>query len=312
MLFLIGAPCKNGQVLLPDEVSIVLPQTPSVRLIRMANVLLQRVQEKSQVLWHLTSQGQTPSQESFSVFLAVEPVNPKQIVSERFRIFNTAHAVYIYGDDEHGLIFGIGKFLRLLSAGWNQSYTSGLQRYVCMPSQILIDTKPQYSIRGHQIAYRALSDSYGGWSFAQMERYIEDLVIFGTNTIECVFLDGNPSPQFVVPPKDMIVHMSRVSESFGLNFSIWYPSGSIQYDPSYDFIRKIPRINSIFVPGGDPGSLSPAPLFQLIKNIAINVRKYHPHAQVRFILLKSLNDCSLTSDFARSFGSQLKALTPLK
>eukprot|EP01122_Echinamoeba_exundans_P004965 TRINITY_DN15164_c0_g1_i1.p1 TRINITY_DN15164_c0_g1~~TRINITY_DN15164_c0_g1_i1.p1 ORF type:complete len:1005 (-),score=82.46 TRINITY_DN15164_c0_g1_i1:1627-4440(-) len=288
-----GAPCSSGQVLLPDEVSVVLPQNPSVRLLRMASVLIQRVQEKSQISWHMTSQSSAASAASFSVFLAVEPVNPKQVVAERFRIFNTAHAVYIYGDDEHGLIFGIGKFLRLLSAGWSQSYSSAIQRYICMPSQLLVDTKPQYPIRGHQIAYRAAADSYGGWTFAQMERYIEDLVIFGTNTIECVFLDGNPSPQFVVSPKDMIVHMSRVSESFGLNFSIWYPSGSTQFDPSFDFIRKIPRIDSIFVPGGDPGSLSPAPLFQLIKNIALNVRKYHPHAQL-WVSAQGFNSTQMT------------------
>lgn len=268
-------------MLLPSDVNVVLPQNPSTRFIRIATLLTERIMTKSQYSWRLTNDWSTDTPASFAVFLAVQPSDPKHIVKERYRISSTLNAVYITGDDDLGLIFGVGRFLRLLSAGWTQNYSSPLERFICIPSHIFIDSIPQYPIRGHQIAYRALSDSYAGWSYNQMESYIEDLIIYGTNTIEAVFLDNVTSPHFVVPPSEMLVHMSRVCEVYGLNFSIWYPSASIKYDPDYHFIRRIPKLNALFIPGGDPGDLDPAPMFKVAKNIISNVRKYHPHCQVR-------------------------------
>lgn len=280
--FSVLGPCEPSQTLLPDQVWIVLPRDAPGPIVRMVDVVIRRIQEKSQVVWRATSSETGPKLSFYSVFVAVEPANPQKIIPERYRLFTTDQALYLYGDDVAGVVFGLGRLLRLLSAGWTQSYSSPIQRFVCVPTQLLIDSAPEYPVRGHQIAYRALSDSYGGWSFAQMERYIEDLVIFGTNTIECVFLDGNTSPQLIVAPADMLVHMSFVSNAFGLNFSIWYPYGSQLFDPKYELIRRMPRVNSIFIPGGDPGSLSPAPLLQYIKTIIASVRIFHPESQVRF------------------------------
>ena len=44
--------------------------------------------------------------------------------------------------------------------------------------------------------------------------------------------------------------------------------------------RKLPRIDAIFVPGGDPGHTEPKYLLALLKKQSASLRRYHPHAQV--------------------------------
>ncbi len=44
--------------------------------------------------------------------------------------------------------------------------------------------------------------------------------------------------------------------------------------------RKLPRIDAIFVPGGDPGRTEPKYLMALLEKQAANLRRYHPKAQV--------------------------------
>ena len=67
---------------------------------------------------------------------------------------------------------------------------------------------PAYPMRGHQLAFRAISDSYDGWSVAEMQQYIRDLVLFGVNQIELVAPDGKPVIR-MTPPADKPVEKAR-------------------------------------------------------------------------------------------------------
>jgi len=55
---------------------------------------------------------------------------------------------------------------------------------VLLDPEIAISSTPRYPIRGHQLGYRALSNTYDSWSLAQFEQYIRDLALFGANAIE--------------------------------------------------------------------------------------------------------------------------------
>ena len=45
-------------------------------------------------------------------------------------------------------------------------------------------TAPVDPIRGHQLGYRARANSWDGWDVSQFDRYIRELVVFGTNCVE--------------------------------------------------------------------------------------------------------------------------------
>lgn len=59
-------------------------------------------------------------------------------------------------------------------------------------------------------SYRSISNTYDAWSVAQMEAYIADLAVFGTNQVEFVAPDGNDDPHFQLTPLDMDVAMSGI------------------------------------------------------------------------------------------------------
>ena len=98
------------------------------------------------------------------------------------------------------------------------------------------------------------------------EQYIRDLAVFGTNAIELIpprSDDAADSPHFPLPPMQMMVEMSRIADEYGLDVWIWYPAMDKDYsDPATvefalkewgEVFRKLPRIDAVFVPGGDPG-----------------------------------------------------------
>ena len=106
------------------------------------------------------------------------------------------------------------------------------------------------------------------------EQYIRDLAVFGTNAIELIpprSDDDADSPHFPLPPIEMMVEMSRIADEYGLDVWIWYPALDKDYaDPAtVDFavkewgevFKQLPRIDAIFVPGGDPGHTEPRHMF---------------------------------------------------
>ena len=44
--------------------------------------------------------------------------------------------------------------------------------------------------------------------------------------------------------------------------------------------RRLPRIDAIFVPGGDPGHTQPKYMFALLEKQTASLHKYHPKAQM--------------------------------
>ncbi len=84
--------------------------------------------------------------------------------------------------------------------------------------------------------------------------------------------------------------MSRVADEYGLDVWIWYPAMDKDYsDPKTvefalaewgEVYKKLPRIDAIFVPGGDPGHTQPKYLMALLEKQTELLHKYHPKAQM--------------------------------
>jgi hypothetical protein len=195
-----------------------------------------------------------------------------------------APAVLVIGDDERGVLFGVGRLLRELRMRPGK---------VTLPEGLNLASAPRFPLRGHQLGYRPKTNSYDGWDLAQWERYIRDLALFGTNAIELIpphSDDEADSPHFPLPPLEMMVGMSRLCADYGLDVWIWYPAMEADYaDPKTvehalkewgEVFQKLPRIDAVFVPGGDPGHTRPKVLMALLERQAANLRRFHPDAQM--------------------------------
>ncbi len=190
----------------------------------------------------------------------------------------------IIGNDPRGMLFGVGHFLRksMLYKG-----------KILVPSSISVDTSPTLPLRGHQLGYRPKVNSYDGFTVRMWEQYIRDLAVFGTNAVELMppnTDDDADSPMFPLPQKEMLVEMSSLLKKYGLDVWMWYPlmhgdyskddvvKKSLQENDS--IFRSMPRIDAVFVPGGDPGKQDPDVFFKHIERKIKVLHKYHPKAEI--------------------------------
>lgn len=193
-------------------------------------------------------------------------------------------AVFIIGNDTRGLLFGVGRLLRELRMGRGR---------VVLDRDLQVSTSPRYALRGHQLGYRPKCNSYDAWDLPVWEQYFRDLAVFGCNAIELIpprSDDDASSPHFPRPQMEMMVGMSKLADDYGLDVWIWYPAMDKDYaDPGTvdmavrewgQVFQKLPRIDAVFVPGGDPGHTRPKFLMALLEKQTKNLHRYHPKAQM--------------------------------
>ena len=190
----------------------------------------------------------------------------------------------IAGHDARGVLYGVGKFLRMTEM--EPGRVEGI-------SVLNTSSSPQFPIRGHQMGYRPKTNAYDAWGVEEYENYIRDLTIFGANSIEIMpprTDDDFTSVHMKIPAIEMMVHQSRICSDYGLDVWMWYPNLGTDYT-SPDSIRKelaereevfslLPKLDALFVPAGDPGKLEPDELFNWIELKAEFLKKYHPNAKI--------------------------------
>jgi len=204
--------------------------------------------------------------------------------ADGYRVETIDDVVVVTGNDPRGTLFGAGALLRKLRMERDR---------VEARADLRIATAPKYTLRGHQLGYRPKTNSYDGWSAPVWEQYMRDLAVFGTNAIELIpprSDDDADSPHFPLPPMQMMIEMSRLADSYGLDVWIWYPAMDRDYsDPQTvefalhewgEVFRQLPRIDAIFVPGGDPGHTEPKFLMALLEKQTALLHRYHPKAQM--------------------------------
>jgi hypothetical protein len=190
----------------------------------------------------------------------------------------------IAGNDVRGELFGVGWLLR------HMSFAGGK---VELPGEVGLFSAPEKSVRGHQIGYRMKNNTYDAWTLAQFEQQIRDLAIFGTNAVQVIapVSDDVPvSPLMPAPPLETFLGISKLLEKYGLDCDLYYPEMRKDYsDPAQvaaelrdfeDLVKAMPRMDALYVPGGDPGHAAPEALFPLLEAEAAIARKYHPGATI--------------------------------
>ena len=239
-------------------------------------VLVEEVEKRTQLRWPVVAQmpGSGP------VIRIERGTGP----AEGFSIRTEGETVSVRGNDARGVLFGVGRLLRALEMR---------RQNIVLPAPPNITTAPETRLRGHQLGYRPKTNSYDGWTLAMWEQYIRELAVFGTNAVELIpprSDDDGDSPHFPLPAIDMMAGMSKVCDDYGLDVWIWYPALDRDYgDPkTVEFALKewgavferLPRIDAVMVPGGDPGATRPRLLMALLEKQRANLRRWHPKAQM--------------------------------
>jgi len=189
--------------------------------------------------------------------------------------------VWIVGADARGVLFGVGRLLRLLDWGPGRASLAGTTD---------IYTSPTYPIRGHQLGYRARANSYDAWNASTYEQYIRDLIVFGANCIENIpFQDDQPSPHMTVSRDEMNVLLSEICDRYDLDYWVWTPvvfdlrdqvERQAELEKHASLYLACPRLNAVFVPGGDPGANRPELLLPFLEDIGERLMARHPDARV--------------------------------
>ncbi|HEX4485190.1 MAG TPA: hypothetical protein VH088_02925, partial [Terriglobales bacterium] len=273
------------------ECVLVTSQNPTPREVKALTILSEECYKRSGLTWKVQSAGKSTAPVTIYAGLAssLGKVGPRiQSLgsnSETYAIQAGSdgghHWITVAGSDERGVLFGVGQLLRLTDFG---RQTASID-----PSRFPMHSSPKYPLRGHQLGYRPKTNAYDAWTVEMWDQYIRDLAIFGTNAIEIIppRSDDEPdSPLFPLPPAQMMTEMSRIADSYGLDVSVWYPAMDKDYGDSQTvnaalaeweaIFKMLPRVDVVFVPGGDPGHTEPKYLLSLLQKQKAGLRKYHP------------------------------------
>ncbi len=262
---------------------VVAPEGLSPREHKAVAMLVEEVEKRSHVRWPIA----TTMPGDAKAVVRIVPAGGREVPVEKaegFQVRVRDGQVVVSGNDERGTLFGVGYLLRKLHLTPDK---------VALADELEIDTAPAYPLRGHQLGYRPKTNSYDAWDLPQWEQYYRDLAVFGCNAVELIpprSDDAATSPHFPRPQLEMMRGMSRLADEYGLDVWIWYPAMDKDYEnpATVDFALKewevvykaLPRIDVIFVPGGDPGHTQPKYLFGLLEKQTALLKKYHPHAQM--------------------------------
>src|SRR5439155_840289 len=98
----------------------------------------------------------------------------------------------------------------------------------------------------------------------------------------------------------MMVEMSRIADEYGLDVSIWYPAMDRDYsDPKTvefalkewgDVFRQLPRIDAVFVPGGDHGHTQLKYLLAWLEKQTANLPHYQAYSNGFVTYSEGCND----------------------
>ncbi len=205
--------------------------------------------------------------------------------TDGFRVAVSGAAVVVAGNSDRAAVFGAGYLLRHMRMRRGKVLQAD--------DDLKVSTAPRYTIRGHQLGYRPKVNAYDAFTVPMFEQYIRDLAVFGTNAIELIpprSDDADESPHFPLPKIEMMAQVSRICDEYGLDVWVWYPAMDRDYsNPATvefalkewaEVFRRLPRLDNVFVPGGDPGHTEPKYLLALLEKQTESLHKYHPQARM--------------------------------
>lgn len=204
---------------------------------------------------------------------------------EGYRLYvekqNQQPVVWVIGADARGALFGVGKLLHRLN--WSQGR-------LAIASDLDFATAPAFAIRGHQLGYRAMTNTYDAWNTAQFEQYIRELTFFGANSVEGIpFQDNRKTPVMKVPRAEMNRAIGEICQRYEMDYWAWVPADFSLKDKvrraqllkqCEGFFRATPVFTGFTFPGGDPGDNPPELVLPFLEEVAKLLAQTHPNAKV--------------------------------
>ena len=282
---------------------LISPQIKSPIQETAGNILVEEIEKRTDL--HLGLNNNWDSKTTIALVLANEnelfgkmvPVgdgkDSQELKKEGYRIFHESkgdrNTIWIVGADARGILYGIGKLLR------TSKMTTGK---ITINSAIDFSESPEYALRGHQFGYRNTANSWDAWTVEQFDQHFREQVLFGANSFENIpFQEAASSPHFKVDPQVMEVELSKICEKYDAEYWVWTPAPhdlTIEnahrdgLEEQEAFYAKCPRLDGVFVPGGDPGENHPAQLIPYLNDLSAILHKYHPDAGI-WVSLQGFN-----------------------
>jgi len=191
-------------------------------------------------------------------------------------IFNN-NTLTFFAKTIRGLIFSYSHFLRKCE------FKDGK---IILTKDISGTYTPEKKIRGHQIGYRTTPNTYDAWDYEQYFQYYLDMMAFTTNTCEHIPYEKGVSKRNCLMKYDeeeFLIEASRLADTINMAVSLWHPNSDDEtleeaVTKRRELYKKVPRIDYLFIPGGDPGEYYADEFIKRTKAISKVLKESHPKA----------------------------------
>ena len=260
------------------------------------NILIEEVEKRTGIKWNIVTER--PKSGFIITILNLKPefsnITPLSIKlrsynDESYGIITKNNEIGIGGYGSKGILNGIGKFLRTLEM---------VPGKIILRDPLNIASSPYHKIRGHQLGYRPLSNSYDAWTPEVYDQYIRELAIFGVNAIENIPLSGGDNDIMPISRMEMNRALSNICSKYGMEYWVWTPATVDLSNPEKraahlleheTFYKESPKLDAVFFPGGDPGDNHPRHVMPFLADLSVILKRYHPTAKI-WMSLQGFNE----------------------
>jgi hypothetical protein len=198
---------------------------------------------------------------------------------DSFIIKETENGFTITAKTIRGLIFGYSLFLRK---------TTFRQGKICLIESIHGTHAPQKKLRGHQTGYRTTPNTYDAWDYDQFFQYQLDMMAFGTNIIEHNGSKGKGEFRNCLmryEQEEFLTEASKLADKVDIDVSLWHANEDNEEEEQAlknrdQLYSAMQRLDYLFIPGGDPGSMQADAFMERCKKISKVYKKHHPYGQM--------------------------------
>ncbi len=197
--------------------------------------------------------------------------------SDYYEIEISKNNIIFKGKTIRSFIFAYSHFLRKCEIYKNE---------IVLIKDISGKYSPKKKVRGHQIGYRTTPNTYDAWDYEQYSRYYLDMMAFTSNTVEHIPYEkgySNRNRLMKYDEEEFLIEASRMADELDLDVSLWHPNNNNETEEEAlklreELYKKIPRLDILFIPGGDPGELPAEEFIERGKKISSILKKYHKNA----------------------------------
>lgn len=234
---------------------------------RAADILVRELNDRAAAV-------RTETREGADIALLTDPA----ICRDGYRIEDTFRCTSLIASGIRGHIFAIGMLLRKI-----EKVDGGVRL-----EDISGSYAPDKRIRGHQIGYRTTPNTYDAWSYDDYRRYYLDMMFFGVNTVEHIPYEkgvSNRNSLMQYDEEEFLVEAARIADEYDLDVSVWHPNNdgetvSEAAERRGKLYERVPRLDVVFPPGGDPGEFEASEFIERCRAISNELKRSHPNAEM--------------------------------